>query len=197
MAGQKCRLPDCGGSCIRGTRTNQGYKWKCRLCASEFYVKPKARPALMTGQPCSVCGGPTASNNKTGICTLNPACRTKWYAEQPDKPEDAERPPTHKRYPDAKYELYDDGIVDDIAIQLAVSGARKVRLTPKEQTIAIRKMLKLQFTPGDIRDRLGICYDNMAKLLDPMGYEIIPDPAMSEAKNKRMLITRKDRARVA
>lgn len=200
-----CIEEDCGGDCLRRGRNKDGYNWKCRACGQEFRVKTKPRPELMTGDPCKICGGPTASNNRTGICTLNPQCRKQWYAEHDGKspgldPKLKDR--KQGRYPARAHELYedmdDDGemIVDDIAIQLCIQAVRKVRLTPTEQGIATRKMIRMDFSTGDIRDRLGVTDANLKEILDTIGYEVIKDPAMKNAKwSERKLIARKDRVR--
>jgi hypothetical protein len=158
----------------------------------------------MTERKCTVCGGPLFKRNKTGICTKNETCIKanrqvhdgtfrgvdKIYGPRRHHSEKEVR-----NYPAHPWMLHEDGIVDEIAIEIAVTGKRKVRLTQTEQKRVIERMLRLGYGRLEIRNNLGIGAVQIDKLLDEMGYEIIRDPTQVSAKYPRKLITRKDRPR--
>ena len=51
--------------------------------------------------------------------------------------------------------LPEDGIIDDIAVDLAATGARRVALTPGERLAAAARILATGGTPHTIARRLG------------------------------------------
>lgn len=63
-----------------------------------------------------------------------------------------------------KFFRADDGIVDDIAIDVVAYGQRKVPLTRREAELAVRKILRLGLTRQQTIERLGISA-NSAELL--------------------------------
>lgn len=151
---------------------------------------------------CKLCGTCILRTNLLGICSSNPACR-RARRKPHDQAYDAKRKRPKKLKPksapvnrDHPWEIPDDGIMDETAIDIAFLGLRKVRLTPPEQRRVVRRMLRMDFGWKEMCDHLGIGARRMTAILDEMGYEAITDPAMTGAKySQRKLITRKDRPR--
>lgn len=54
--------------------------------------------------------------------------------------------------------LPDDGIIDDIAIEIAACGTRPVALTPAERRLAAERILARGGTPYQIGRRLRMSY---------------------------------------
>jgi hypothetical protein len=80
-----------------------------------------------------------------GLC---PACRPP----DPPAPVPARRP--RPRGPRSPWVLAEDGITDEIAVELAVTGARRVALTPGERIAAAAAILARGGTPYLISKRL-------------------------------------------
>lgn len=57
--------------------------------------------------------------------------------------------------------LPNDGIIDWVAVDLAVQGVRPVRLTRVEKDIAIAKMLKTGRSPTAVADSLGVSHTSI------------------------------------
>lgn len=62
----------------------------------------------------------------------------------------------------------EDKIVDPLAIQLAIEGKRKIRLTSREQAHAVRLMLDRGDTVNEIAARLGIPADKIRAVIDDL-----------------------------
>lgn len=50
---------------------------------------------------------------------------------------------------------YDDTMIDLVAVAMAVQNIRKIRLTPRERTEAMRQLLARGVGAGDTRDHLN------------------------------------------
>lgn len=73
------------------------------------------------------------------------------------------------------YLLKDDGIIDELAVEIAASGGRKVRLTLTEQRMAVERMLKAGASVHDMCARLGTNNLAVKKILAELGQEIVKD----------------------
>lgn len=155
----------------------------------------------MTVRDCTNCGGPLAANNRTGFCTMNTKCKRE-NKKVHDQDYDLHRRANHpkakmRRYPPHPRELFEDGIIDHIAIEVAVSGSRPVRLTPTERRMSIERMVRNGEGFRTICNHLGIGGVLLRKLLDEAGYEILLDPVQPWTGAGKFLITRKDRKKKA
>jgi hypothetical protein len=147
--------------------------------------------------PCSICLVPLpGANNKSGICRRNPKCKKVWKRLHDARYQKRKTAGVTKvkTYPKRPWELYDDGIVDQIAIGIAVSGIRRVRLSPPEQIEVVTRMMRYDYGTAEIAQHMGIGPGRLAEILDGMGFEVIIDPTQSGAQYQgRRMIARKDR----
>lgn len=60
--------------------------------------------------------------------------------------------------------LHDDGIIDPVAVDLAVSGQRAVRMTRPERLEALQRLLSLSLTCAEIGARLSLSENHVKKL---------------------------------
>lgn len=73
--------------------------------------------------------------------------------------------------------LPDDGIVDEVAIGLAVSGARRVRLTEAERAIAAERMIRGGADLAELAAHLGTSTAAAGRLIRALGYRLsMPEP---------------------
>ena len=61
--------------------------------------------------------------------------------------------------------IRDDGIIDEVAIEIAVAGTRLVRLTRPEQRIAAARILARGGSIDDVQRNLGVGGDLAAKIV--------------------------------
>jgi DNA-binding NarL/FixJ family response regulator len=66
------------------------------------------------------------------------------------------RPTESERETPSPWLLPEDGIVDEIAVEIAASGIRQVALTPTERRLAVAEILARGGTPKDVAARLHI-----------------------------------------
>jgi hypothetical protein len=71
--------------------------------------------------------------------------------------------------------LPEDGIVDWIAVGIAVSGARRVRLTRLERSLAVQSIVQGGGTAWDVSRRLFLSYSSAKRLVDAIT-TTPPDP---------------------
>ena len=64
----------------------------------------------------------------------------------------------------SKHVLPDDGIIDHIAVAVAVSGSRRVRLTRQERELAARHIVAAGGGIEDLREHLGATRDEATEL---------------------------------
>lgn len=64
---------------------------------------------------------------------------------------------------DAANTAPNDGIIDDVAIEIAMQGARPVSLTCIEKNIALAKLIKSGMPPYTAADHLGLSYSNTSR----------------------------------
>jgi hypothetical protein len=157
----------------------------------------------VTEKTCLVCGGKLFKLNKTGICVTNERCKraNRQMHDGTFHPDYIDRPRRHRKdqrdYPAHPWMLHEDGIVDEIAIEIAVTGKRKVRLTPAEQRIVVERMNRRGYGRLEMRQHIGIDVPEIDRILDSLGFDVVDDPAQVGAKYPRKLVTRKDRARAS
>lgn len=69
----------------------------------------------------------------------------------------------------------DDGIVDEMAVQIAVDGLRTVRLTETERKLAVKMMAERGLWVSEIKERLAANGHFVCRALREAGYDILPD----------------------
>ena len=69
--------------------------------------------------------------------------------------------------------IEDDGIIDELAIEIAVSGSRVVRLTWPERMLAARRIVAMNLDLRDLVDRLGLGADDTKTVLAELGLEAV------------------------
>jgi hypothetical protein len=69
--------------------------------------------------------------------------------------------------------LGDDGIIDELAIEIAVSGSRVVRLTWPERMLAARRIVAMNLDLRDLVERLGLGADDTKRVLAELGLEVV------------------------
>jgi hypothetical protein len=70
--------------------------------------------------------------------------------------------------------LPDDGLIDEVAVRLAVTGARRVRLTPPERDLAARLMVARGADLAELAAHLGTSTAAAARLIRALGYRLGP-----------------------
>lgn len=128
---------------------------------------------------CGECGGPLSLNNTTGFCRKTPACEkksryTSWNRNYRIKGRKRNNRPASKSSV-VVWLLPEDGIIDEFAIELAVTGRKDVALTDGERRIAVQKMLKMHIGPEEMRKRLHVTPHGLNAILADFGYEMIID----------------------
>ena len=64
----------------------------------------------------------------------------------------------------------DDGVIDELAIELVITGARRVRLTRRERIEAARRLYAAgELTRSQIRDVIGVGTSTMTRIDDALG----------------------------
>lgn len=147
---------------------------------------------------CSVCAGPVDKRNKRGICTRNAKCRSEGMRAR-SKP-DARRP-RRRRAPEGgwllqpAYDLEDGSeIIDDVAIQIAFGGSRKVRLTETERQMTVKRMILSGCSVQEMADHLGTIPGTITRILEGLGYETIRDQMQDSYPHHKVIVPR-DRER--
>ncbi len=132
---------------------------------------------------CKGCGREIfASRNKSGYCSQNEDCRRKQQL-------------AGWRTYDARVRgkiwiLPDDGYIDEIAVELTINGVRVVALTDEERMVCLLRMISMSLKPHEMRQRLHVTPKRLNSFLDELGWEVIPDPHVTD---KVMMLARKDR----
>jgi hypothetical protein len=71
----------------------------------------------------------------------------------------------------------DDGFIDELAISIAVSGARVVRLTEAERAIAAERMIRGGADLAELAAHLGTSTAAAGRLIRTLGYRLsVPEP---------------------
>ena len=65
--------------------------------------------------------------------------------------------------------LPDDGLIDEVAVSIAVSGARRVRLTPPERDLAARLMIARGADVAELAAHLGTSTAAAGRLIKALG----------------------------
>ena len=76
--------------------------------------------------------------------------------------------------PHAAMLLPDDGLIDEVAVSIAVSGARRVRLTPPERDLAARLMIARGADVAELAAHLGTSTAAAGRLVKALGYRLGP-----------------------
>src|SRR6266581_2140174 len=73
--------------------------------------------------------------------------------------------------------LPDDGLIDELAISIAVSGVRVVRLTEAERAIAAERMIRGGADLAELAAHLGTSTAAAGRLIRALGYRLsTPEP---------------------
>ena len=81
---------------------------------------------------------------------------------------------TTRAAPHAAMLLPDDGLIDEVAVSIAVSGARRVRLTPSERDLAARIMVGRGADLAELAAHLGTSTAAAGRLIKALGYRLGP-----------------------
>jgi hypothetical protein len=74
------------------------------------------------------------------------------------------------------WRLPEDGIVDEEAIRLCISGVRKVALTEAERRLAIQQMIRARkYRPNDICRTVGVLHTEVQQIAESIGYKVVVD----------------------
>jgi hypothetical protein len=148
---------------------------------------------------CDMCGEAILYRNVVGVCTRNKDCfkenknrRQKLvyinkYGD-PEHPELHTKTQQENRRRNAEYkqtmkkegrvfsnpwQIKDDGIIDEIAIQIAVQGTRPVRLTHSERKIVLLKLLQMGCGLTEIREHMHFSGKKLLDMIDELDWEIV------------------------
>jgi hypothetical protein len=83
-------------------------------------------------------------------------------------------PAAARAAPHAAMLLPDDGLIDELAVSIAVSGARRVRLTPPERDLAARIMVARGADFAELAAHLGTSTAAAGRLVKALGYRLGP-----------------------
>ena len=177
----------CGGPVIR--RNSTGVCRTTRACVLE-----NQRRRDVKSISCKICGGAISRRNKIPICRANSACRAagkkehdrRYHRNHKDRP----KPSQSRRQ---TILLPEDGIVDPVAVYIAVHGIRKIAMTHRERLEAVRQMLLHGDSIRDICDHLHVPPATAREILDELGYECVRNEHI--AGSKIMIILPKNRKR--
>lgn len=76
------------------------------------------------------------------------------------------------------YLLPDDGLIDEVAVSIAVSGARRVRLTEAERLEAAARMIRRGADVAELAAHLGTNPATAGRLVRALGYRLTrPEPS--------------------
>lgn len=182
-----CKRPFPGNAvkryCSEICKAEARRKTQRKLREGDYGVRERLRrgrtePAIRG--TCARCGSLLGYTNKVGICRQNEECRVLWrkvhdknYDQKRRHLKERRKPTAEQRgYPPHPSELPEDGIVDHIAVEVAVRGLRHVRLTPTEQDLATAAMVAEDLTWRDMCEHLGVGDRRMGQILSRMGYEV-------------------------
>jgi hypothetical protein len=77
----------------------------------------------------------------------------------------------------AAHLLPDDGIIDEVAVSIAVSGTRRVRLTEAERDLAAERMIRGGADLAELAQHLGTSTAAAGRLIRALGYRLsMPEP---------------------
>jgi hypothetical protein len=160
-------------ACCYTCGTRLGKKNKTGYCMRHWQTQQRS-----DGKPlprCKTCDKEIGRGTRTGYCVAHYPKRKPLPGNEPMVIEP------------------DDGIIDELAVELAAYGVRKVRMTIPERHAAILMMHKMHLGIQEMATNLGTTPAQVTLYLDDMGYEVITDPAVSALHYR--LITRKDRSK--
>jgi hypothetical protein len=189
-----CEL--CGGPII--VRNTTGVCRTTKDCMREN--DSRRNKTYVRTMTCAICGGPISKRNKVGICRKTEACRNAAKKEHDHRyhqahkngvPATAEEPRAHRQ----TMLVPEDGIVDFMAVSIAVSGMRKVALTHRERLEVTRQMLVQGASIREMSSNLHVKPAAVRLLLDELGYECVRDVHI--AGSKIMVILPKNRSKAA
>jgi hypothetical protein len=157
---------------------------------------------LDSSRNCELCDGPLLSNNSTGICRTLPGCKTEDdkrrgierpvpVIKKPKPPKGTGKKDTRAHRPTVL--LAEDGIIDPIAVYIAVNGVRKIAMTHRERVEAVRQMLTRGSSIREMCDNLHVQPGVVRSILDELGFECVRNEHI--AGSKIMVILPKDRVR--
>jgi hypothetical protein len=72
----------------------------------------------------------------------------------------------------ARNMLPDDGLIDEVAVTLAVTGARVVALTPAERDLAVHRMIARGADVAELAAHLGTSYAAASRAAVALGYRL-------------------------
>ena len=126
---------------------------------------------------CEVCHGPITTDNRTGICAKTTGCRSALRKRISGKrPEPVAETPDN--CPWLRPESYDldtgELIIDQVAIDVAVEGRRRVRLTHTERKEVIRRMIAGSWDAREIAQHCGTILQRLDPIFTELGYEVVP-----------------------
>jgi hypothetical protein len=191
---RKCEL--CGGPVI--TRNATGVCRTTRACMLENQrrrdIKSGTTARNARNGSCTICGGAISRRNKIPICRSNAACRAagkkehdrRYHRNHKDRPK-----PSHSRRQTIL--LPEDGIIDPVAVHIAVHGIRKIAMTHRERVEAVRQMLLRGDSIREMCDHLHVPPATAREILDELGYECVRNEHI--AGSKIMIILPKNRRR--
>lgn len=173
--------------------------WRLRSRKKELARKRKQnadRDRTDTGRVCRVCSGPISDRNVSGICAKNYECRVAQQARR-----NAGKP-TGRKKGDSLYLLpivYDldngEEIIDEVAVQIAFEGNRKVGLTTTERKMVMARMIRAGYQYREIADHIGTSPAMLKPVFEEMGYQIIPRRTPGSGGREATEIRKVDRTR--
>lgn len=185
--------------CVNDCATSSGRKlhaaWRNELCPRCIKEKEAFETAI-----CKVCGGPVSGRNQIGICRVNKRCRraakkehdhryhVSHRSERGSRPRD-DTPRPHRQ----TITLPEDGIIDEVAIYIAVNGLRKIAMTHRERVEAVRRLLLQGGSIREMCDNLHVQPKIIREILDGLGFECVRNEHI--AGSRIMIILPKDRKR--
>jgi hypothetical protein len=187
-----CEL--CGGPIMVSNEINV-----CRT-TPECMLENDKRRNRTTGYRCKVCGSAITKRNKIGICRTKAKCRAaakrehdhRYHLAHKDEKDDDQKLGKQRAHRQTVL-LPEDGIVDEIAVYLAVNGIRKVAMTHRERVEATRQMLLHGASIREMCDHLHVQPRIVRDILDELGFECVRNEHI--AGSKIMIILPKNRAR--
>jgi Homeodomain-like domain len=182
---RKCEL--CGGPIIRRNTTGV-----CRTTSS--CMQESMRRRTIRAGSCKICGGVISRRNKIPICRTNSTCRAAGKKEH-DRRYHRSHKNRPKKSPSRRQTvlLPEDGIIDPVAVHIAVHGIRKIAMTHRERVEAVRQMLQRGDSIREICDHLHVPPATAREILDELGYECVRNEHI--AGSKIMIILPKNRRR--
>jgi len=138
---------------------------------------------------CQVCGGPISRRNSIGICWGKPACRRIAQAVY-----DLRTQPTHRVKWDERL-LKENGNFDHIAVEIAISGERKVDMTLRERKAAARVLIREGAGIEVLSRHLGMTVSHALVMIDDMGYEVRSDPGAAHQGHSKLIMQKRKKGK--